>query len=346
MASPNLPPPKPFIVPVFLPYAGCPHRCAFCNQHTISGQAQLPAPDAIEAHIRQFLAYRQEKRQPAQIAYYGGNFLGLPSEAWQALLRLATRFVQKGEVASIRFSTRPDTILPERLEMLKGFPVTTIELGAQSMDDQVLQAAHRGHTAGDTAKAVERLQSAGFEIGLQLMLGLPGDTASKALASGRNAAALKPDFVRIYPTLVLAGSLLARWYEQGRYTPLRLEEAVALAAHLYRLFQRCEIPVIRMGLQAARSLDEGKHLLAGPYHPSFGHLVYSKLFLDKALETLKGLPREALRTATISVHSRNISKMQGLRNGNVTALKRRFGITTLKIVPDDALADDAVRVTF
>jgi histone acetyltransferase (RNA polymerase elongator complex component) len=176
------------------------------------------------------------------------------------------------------------------------------------------------------------------------MLGLPGDTHSQALASGQRAAGLKPDFVRIYPTLVLAGSLLARWYEQGRYTPLGLEEAVALAARLHHLFRHRGIPVIRMGLQASRALDQGHHLLAGPYHPAFGHLVYSKLFLDKAVAALTRCDQEAARTVTINVHSRNISRMRGLENRNVTELKTRFGIASLKIAPDDALADDAVTI--
>jgi len=270
--------------------------------------------------------------------------LGLPLGLCTKLLRLATRFVEEGRVDTIRFSTRPDTVTSHRLEILKTFPVATVELGAQSMDDQVLQSAHRGHTAADTATAVKRLKAAGLEIGLQMMVGLPGDNSDKALASGRRIADLKPDFVRIYPTLVLADSRLARWYTQGRYTPLELEEAVELTARLYLLFKQKKIAVVRMGLQASRDLDQGEQILAGPYHPAFGHLVYARIFLDKVLNHLKSMAENPSKTLSIRVHPRNVSRMQGLQGRNLKYLLAHYNLAQVKVIPDPSVALDGVVV--
>jgi len=335
-------PQKPFIIPVFIPHAGCPHRCAFCNQQSIAGQTRIPALSDIKAGIEKFLTFRKENRTQTQISFYGGNFLGLPFSLCRELLGLATRFVEDGKVNAIRFSTRPDTITSDRLEMLEDFPVATVELGAQSMDDQVLQAAHRGHSAADTATAVKHLKAAGLEIGLQMMIGLPGDNHHKALISGRRMADLKPDFVRIYPTLVLAKSLLGKWLKEGRYTPLELEEAVDLTARLYLLFKQNKISVVRMGLQASKALDRDADVLAGPYHPAFGHLVYARIFLDKVLNHPHMKNKTIDKTLHIKVHPRNVSRMRGLRDHNLKHLQAHYNLDQVTVSTDPSVALDRI----
>jgi len=270
--------------------------------------------------------------------------LGLPLDVCLKLLRLARRFVQKGKVDTIRFSTRPDTITSDRLEILEEFPVATVELGAQSMDDQVLQTAHRGHTAADTATAVKHLKVAGLEVGLQIMVGLPGDNHHKALASGKRMADLKPAFVRIYPTLVLADSLLARWYQDGRYAPWELEETIDLTVQLYLLFKQKKISVVRMGLQASKDLDRGGHVLAGPYHPAFGHLVHARIFRDKVVNHPNLINNPPSKVLHIRVHPRNISRMQGLRDHNLKFLQTHFNLDQVKVIPDPLVALDGVVV--
>ncbi len=258
--------------------------------------------------------------------------------------KLAAQFVKEGKVDSIRFSTRPDTITPDRLEILGEFPVATVELGAQSMDDRVLKAAHRGHTAADTAMAVNHLKAAGLEVGLQMMVGLPGDNHHRTLASGRRMADLKPDFVRIYPTLVLADSLLARWYQDGRYSPWELEETIDLTVQLYLLFKQTKISVVRMGLQASKELDQGGHVLAGPYHPAFGHLVHARIFRDKVANHPKLINNPPSKVLHIRVHPRNISRMQGLRDHNLKYLQSHYNLDLVKVIPDPLVALDGVVV--
>lgn len=331
---------RPFIIPIFLPHAGCPHQCIFCNQTAITGvRRNIPSPEALHGQINNFLNYKGKQRKTVQVAFYGGNFLGQPKKDIECLLYEANKFITAGKVDSIRFSTRPDTVDNERLDMLNGLPVSTVELGVQSMDDQVLAMAKRGHTASDTERAVHRLKKRNYEIGLQLMVGLPGDDEIRSLATGRRVVDLSPDFVRIYPTLVLSNSQLAKWYEKGKYIPLSLEAGVAATKKLYLLFAHENIRIIRMGLQISADLEKGTTILAGPYHPAFGHLVFSDIFLDRATSVLKS---EIIHTDTVSinVHPRSISKMQGLKNRNIEILKRNFHLKSIRIVPDVSLGED------
>ena len=335
---------RPFIVPVFLPHAGCPHRCIFCNQDAITAGA-APGLDAaavkegIEAHLR----HRSDRRGGAEIAFYGGNFLGLEPDRTRELLDIGREFVESGRVDGLRFSTRPETVEARRLALLAGYPVTTVEIGAQSMDDGVLTAAGRGHTAADTRRAVALLKSTPIRIGLQLMVGLPGEEEGGCLESARRAAALAPDFVRIYPTVVLAGSRLADRFRRGAYRPLELTEAVARVKELFRVFRRRGIPVVRMGLQAQTSLEAAGVVLAGPYHPSFGHMVYAALFLEAALQAIEKTARGRAEVR-LRVNPRCLSRMQGLHRANLRQLRQRFDLPELRIETDEHLPENRLRV--
>jgi len=334
---------RPFIIPIFIPHAGCPHQCVFCNQSSITGVDSKRLNINISDQIKRFLKYKSERRNFVQIAFFGGNFLGIKTDEMKRLLAEASEFVQLGRVNGIRFSTRPDTVDDHRLNMIKEFPVSTIELGVQSMDDRVLSATKRGHTASDTEKAIQRLNKLNYEIGVQIMVGLPGDTPAQLRASTRWIVRLKPDFIRIYPTVVLAGSPLAKWYKNGRYKPLSLEEAVTEVKDIYRNFRRENIRVIRMGLQATEDLEKNSRILAGPYHPAFGHLVYSQIFLDKAISAIKSAnPKGA--SVVLHVHPRSASKMRGLKNRNIKKLRGKFHLHSIEIVPDNSLEEDQLKV--
>jgi len=335
---------KPFIIPIFLPHAGCPHRCVFCNQSVITGVNSRISAIQIRHSVESFLKYKSARRGIVQIAFFGGNFLGIDIEEIKRLLSEAAVFVKAGRVNSIRFSTRPDTIDRERLDIIKNFPVSTVELGVQSMDDRVLANTKRGHSSSDTVKAVQRLKEFDYEIGAQLMVGLPGDDPGRLLASARRVAELEPDFIRIYPTVVVAGSPLATLYKAGRYRPLPLGDAVTQVKELYRFFSRRNIQVIRMGLQATDDLEKGSTSLAGPYHPSFGHLVYSEIFLDMAMSAIKSAPPKGDRVG-LHVHPRSVSKMRGLKNENIKKLRGKFPLQSIEIVPDITLEEDQLKVT-
>jgi histone acetyltransferase (RNA polymerase elongator complex component) len=329
--------PRPFIIPIFIPHAGCPHQCIFCNQVSITGTKQKRAtPAELRFQIREFLNYKKDNRQPVQIAFFGGNFLGLKRKKIKSLLELAVEFVRDGQVDSIRCSTRPDTINERSLDMIKDYPVSTVELGVQSMDDHVLALTGRGHSATDTVHAVERLKERHFSIGLQMMVGLPGDDETSALATAQRIADLAPDFVRIYPTVVVASSRLAGWYKNGDYVPMALEEGVTLVKKIYLKFKKAGIDVIRMGLQASEDLEDRTTVLAGPYHPAFGHLVHSEIFLEMAISAIESA-NDVKETLTIFVNPRSISKMRGLHNSNIKRLREKFHFQSIAVVPDSSL---------
>jgi histone acetyltransferase (RNA polymerase elongator complex component) len=257
------------------------------------------------------------------------------------LLEEASKFVKQGNIESLRFSTRPDTIDEERLDIIEDYPVATIELGVQSMDDRVLSISRRGHSSVDTEKAVCLLKKRNYEIGIQMMVGMPGDSEAGAFSTGLSIAELHPDFVRIYPTLVLDKSLLAGWYRKGEYIPLSLDKCVRLVKRLYLLFSEKNITVIRMGLQASESLLKESTILAGPWHPAFGHLVFSEIFLDKAIAAIE--VQNALRDKiSIRVNPRSVSRIRGLNNSNLKILTGKFNFKSIQIIQDSSLDEAAL----
>jgi len=335
---------RPFIIPIFLPHAGCPHQCVFCNQVAIIGAKHAAVePHKIRIQIREFLKYKKENRKPVQIAFFGGNFLGLKLEDIKSCLKLAGEFVDRGLVDGIRFSTRPDTIDAARLDILENYPISTVELGVQSMDDQVLALAERGHGAADTIRAVKALKERQLGVGLQMMVGLPGDSEARALSTARKIADLYPDCVRIYPTVVVANSRLAQWFKNGDYLPLSLEEAVGLVKKVYLLFKQEGIAVIRMGLQATDDLADRTTVLAGPHHPAFGHLVYSQIFFDAATAALKSTKTSA-DCVTLGVNPRSVSKLRGYKSSNIEKLKKLFDLRCIEIQPDVEIDENSIKI--
>lgn len=307
-------------VPVFVPHAGCPHLCSFCNQRAISGELRPPTPQdvaAVSAAARESLG---ERMHSAQLAFFGGSFTGIDPKYRRALLEAASPFVGPGGFSGIRVSTRPDRITPDILAELQYYGVTAVELGAQSMRDEVLKANDRGHSNREVAHASRLIKEARLELGLQMMTGLYGDDDEGAMSTAQALAALEPDTVRIYPTVVLEGTRLARLWREGRYAPQSLEEAVALGARLLEMFHAKGIPVIRLGLQDEEGLKQG--MLAGPHHPALRELCESRLMLHKALAELDAaqIPPGPL---LVRVHPGCLSKMIGQRRCNIAALEAR-----------------------
>jgi histone acetyltransferase (RNA polymerase elongator complex component) len=336
---------KPFIIPVFIPHAGCPHRCVFCDQQRTTGAAPgLPAADVIEKAITNFLGYRRDPNRRTEISFFGGNFLGLPPNDIGELLGIAAAHVESGAVDGIRFSTRPDTIDKVRLTAIADFPVSTIEIGVQSMDDSVLKLNGRGHTARETKQAVALIRRhTACDLGLQMMIGMAGDSPAATMGSAEQLCTLAPDFVRIYPMLVLKGSVLETWHTQRRYQPLDLAEAVEQTKAVYELFSTRGIPVIRMGLQPSEELNPGAGVVAGPFHPAFGELVRSAVWRD-TLEAHMACCHYSKERIIIKVNPRHLSQAKGQKNANTAYLHRRFSPTKIKICGDNAISMNIVAI--
>jgi histone acetyltransferase (RNA polymerase elongator complex component) len=310
--------PSPFVIPIFIAHQGCPHQCLFCNQRSITGAAEgMVGGREVAEIIRTQLAWpRRHPEAQVQVAFYGGSFTGLALERQRELLGATQPFLASGQVQELRLSTRPDYVTPEIAGFLKEQGVGIVELGAQSLDDRVLAASGRGHSAAQVGIAVACLKEAGIRVGLQLMLGLPGDSTTTALVSARHAAALRPDMVRLYPCLVISGSPLAELYRKGEYRPLSLLQGVALGGRLWSIFTAHRIPVVRMGLQPSASLEET--MLAGPYHPAFGELVLSRLFFNQLRAELAARPRHQSHRLLLAKADESIYRGKG--NVNVKRL--------------------------
>jgi histone acetyltransferase (RNA polymerase elongator complex component) len=352
----------PLIIPVFLMNRGCPHRCLFCNERLTAGDHPQSVTEAAFAEtVRAHLAStprRRRPRGPVQIAFYGGTFTGIEREEQRRLLGMAAPFLREGKIDGIRISTRPDGIDAERLDLLRSFGVTTVEVGAQSLDDGVLLRSRRGHTVADTVRAVRLLKERCFQTGLHLMAGLPGDSPDRFAATISRAIALRPDMVRIHPTLVLRDTPLADAFRKGDYLPLGLTEAVHLAKNGFKALAAAGIPVIRLGLQTTAELEEPGAVVAGPFHPAFRSLVETALFLEMAEALLDAAGREngfpaifppntgaGTLNIRFALSPADVSNFCGCGRENIAILKRRFHLDVIRITPDPALPRHTILLT-
>ena len=317
-------------ISIFVPHLGCPQQCSFCNQKTITGKEKQPTPDDVEQAVETAL---KRKGYEYEIAFFGGSFTAIDREYMKSLLEEAGKYVKSGAVKGIRISTRPDFIDDEILNILKSNGVTSIELGAQSMDDEVLKANLRGHTAEDVEKASKLIKEYGFELGLQMMTGLYKDTDEKAIETAKKLIALKPETIRIYPTVVLKNTYLAELYEKELYVPQKVDDAAQLCTRLLDMFEEAGIKVIRLGLHASEDIK--KNMVAGAYHDSFGEIVESRKMLNKILQ----YPPASYE---VLVNPRSVSKLKGNQKRNIYFLIEEG--YNIKITQTDKVEVDQIKI--
>jgi len=329
------------IIPIFIINRGCPHRCLFCNEElTAENRPDLLEEAGFRKSVRAYIEGNRRKSGPVELAFYGGTFTGMPSEEQRRLLALAAPYLREGAVDRIRVSTRPDEIDAEGLDLLEAFGVRTVEVGTQSLDDDILRLSKRGHTAADTLRAASLLRERGFATGIHLMAGLPGDSPERFAGTIEKTIALSPDTVRIHPTIVLRDTPLAAAFRKGEYAPLTLEEAVRQCKEALKKLTAAGISVIRMGLQTTRGLEAPGAIVAGPFHPAFGSLVASAIFLDMAADlcesALSSTPARG-KTLAFTVSPADVFHLNGPRKANTAALKERFKPADIRITADPSL---------
>ena len=275
---------KHYIIAIFVPHMGCPFQCVFCDQKKISGARDANPAEIIDNYLKTLDAKKQKKK--VEVAFYGGSFTAIEKKRQIELLALVKPYIMSGRVDNIRISTRPDFISLEVLDYLRRYGVSVIELGVQSLDDMVLELSGRGHDASCVYEAARLIKEAKISLGIQLMPGLPGDTLDSILATMNKTIRIKPDFVRIYPTVVIKNTALHKQLKMKKYFPLALSDAVQICAKMYREFINNHIQVIRMGLQATDLLEQ-EYVVQGPYHPSFGELVLNEVAYDLMAKQLR-----------------------------------------------------------
>ena len=317
-------------ISIFVPHIGCPQKCSFCNQNTITGSHSAPTPDDVKTAVETAL---QRADYEYEIAFFGGSFTAIKREYMISLLEAAKPYVENGKIKGIRCSTRPDAIDDEILSLLKSYGVTAVELGAQSMNDAVLSANLRGHTARDVRNASKLIKEYGFELGLQMMTDLYLSSPEMDIETAKEIIKLNPDTVRIYPTVTLKNTYLEKLMNEGKYAPSSLESTISLCAELVPMFHDKGIKIIRLGLHASDDVKE--NMLGGGYHESLGEMVQSRIFLNQILENPSG-------DYSAYINEKSVSKLKGNKKSNITALQNAG--YNIKIIYDNSLSANELRL--
>lgn len=316
------------IIPVFVPHVGCTHDCVFCNQKRITGKGTVQvnkkyATDIVEEYIKTI-----DENTMTELAFFGGSFTAIEKELQEELLEVGKFYKDNGTVQRIRMSTRPDAIDDEILNIQKKYGVDIIELGIQSLDDDVLKKSNRGHTRADCFNASKLIKEYGFTLGHQVMPGLPGSSRQKDIQTCIDSISMRPDIVRIYPTLIIKDTQLLYMYECGEYSPLKLHEAVEITAHIYSLYASENINVIRIGLQNTETINEHEDVVGGPFHPAFRQLVEEEIYLVSLVNEFKKMK---LNDSNIKIcaNNKNISNIAGQNKANLKKLKELLSIDSI-----------------
>jgi histone acetyltransferase (RNA polymerase elongator complex component) len=326
------------IYPIFLPHMGCPFRCVYCNQHAVNaaarqdGSKRTSLESLFEDQFTRVVEEAARSSIPGEIAFYGGTFTALPLHVLKRILGAASARVEEGLFTGIRFSTRPDGITPQICSFLADYPIRTVELGVQSLSDVVLEKSQRGYSAAVARSAAHMVREHGWKLGLQLMVGLPGDNRELFYSSVVDAIKLEPDLVRIYPTIILSGTALEEWYRTGLYQPLSLKEAILWCVPAYDLLRRSGIPIARMGLHADPELEKPGRIVAGPYHPSFGFLVRVHSWRQRVDGCIEAAHKKTAGTQlVVRVSERIVSEVTGPRRVNALYWLSRWKLAGVKV---------------
>ncbi len=309
---------KYYNIPIFLPELACPFRCVYCNQFSITGKQQIPDTQYVKNTIDQYLSSFTENERFVEVAFFGGNFTGLPEKMQDDFLKIVQPYLEKGVIQGIRCSTRPDYIDEKRVKTLKNFGMRNIELGAQTTNDEILRRCGRGHTFRDIEKASQVIVDEGITLGLQMMLGLPFDTFENDMQTAHDIVRLGAKETRIYPCIVVKDTGLERIYHVGKYIPLTLDEAVKQSATLYEYFTENDVKVLRIGLHTSDDLN-GDAFVAGPYHKNFAEMVFSRLW-GRKFDKIDGKSD----TITIEVPENQLNHAIGYKGENKKKLLERY----------------------
>lgn len=314
-----------YTIPIFIPHKGCRNECVFCNQRKISGKLKEVLPEEVDSIIKTHLEYFKNSNRSIEIAFFGGSFTGLETNLQEKYLSVANNYIISGKVSGIRISTRPDYISPRILRLLKKYNVKTIELGVQSLDNEVLNLAKRGHSKEDVIKASRLIKLYGFELGHQIMIGLPGSSIEKEINTAKEVVKILPSQLRIYPVYVISPSELYDMYLRGEYIPLEFDEAVYRTYEVVKKIQETNIKIIRLGLQSTEEICSSNEEIVGPVCDNFAEYVFTRIIRERIESEIKKV-KEKIEILNLIVPKQYISLVIGPKKANKEYFKQKYEI--------------------
>ena len=338
---------KHAIIPIFIPHKGCPNDCIFCNQKKITARQKAVTGEDVENTIETWLSTLENRNlDTIEIAFFGGSFTGIPMEEQSAYLAIAGKYKDAGRVDKIHMSTRPDYIDEKILDNLKQYGADTIELGVQSFDDKVLALSNRGHDSKVVYQACDLIKDYGFELGIQLMIGLPGDTMETCLYSARETVKIAPAIARLYPTIVINDTELHNQYLRGEYEPLSQDEAILRTKEMYKLLDAAGINIIRVGLKSTDIISEHGEISGNTYPPAFRQLVEGEIARERIEEKLAGtdFDRNSRTKVTFYANSKSFSNMIGNSGRNKKFFLEKYPCLNILYKVNDSLNDHQFQV--
>lgn len=335
---------KHYIIPIFVPHEGCVHNCIFCNQNSITGISEVIddkyTKDTIETYLK---TINRTSETIIEVSFFGGSFTAIDIDKQKRLLKVAKEYKEEGFIDFIRLSTRPDYIDDDILTNLKEYKVDIIELGVQSLDEEVLKRSARGHSGEDVKNTSKLIHEYGFTLGHQVMLGLPGDSFEKDIKTALKVVEMKPKICRIYPALVIKNTAMEKMYKGGVYKPYTLEEAVEISKELYKIFVKNNIEVIRIGLQPTEEINEGGELVAGPFHPAFRELVEGKIINERILEYLHDKDYEEVE---IEINPKTLSKLYSNKKEFFYDTLSKLKLSNIKVIQNSSLKEKLIGIKY
>lgn len=332
-----------YIIPIFVPHEGCPHNCVFCNQNTITGSNEIIDKNYVRNTVEKYLETINKNNSIIEISFFGGTFTAININKQKELLSVAKEYKDKGIINNIRLSTRPDYINENILNNLKNYSVDIIELGVQSLDNEVLLKSGRGHTCDDVYKASELIKSYGFILGHQIMLGLPGDTFEKDIETTKKIIEMEPSICRIYPSLVIKNTPMEKMYINNSYKPYALKEAIKITKVIYGMLVANKINVIRIGLQTTEEINVNGEIVSGPFHPAFRELVEGSIMNDIIV---KEIPNYAVKNMVITVNSKDISKLYANKKSFFNDMKEQLKTVSTRVIQDNNIAKGSMMIKY
>ena len=305
---------KHYNIPIFISHFGCPNACVFCNQVKINGRETDVTIEDLRNIIDEYLKILP-KDSYKEVAFFGGTFTGISLGKQKEYLEGVKEYLDKGLVQGIRLSTRPDYINKEVLDQLKKYNVTTIELGVQSLDEDVLRKSARYYPIEVVYEASKLIKSYGIDLGIQLMPGLPGSTFETDFETAKKVVEIMPQNARVYPTLIIKDTEMERMYQRGEYEVFTLDEAIKRCRKIISLLELNGINIIRVGLQPSDDLRNGGVAVEGAFHPAFRELVDGEIYFD-FLKKIK----EKDGKLNIILNERLVSRVVGLKRKNFKRL--------------------------